>query len=125
MPPLCHKAVAERSYFVRGVPQLASRWRRLSRRPPSRHRRVTSDGGLVLVRELLAAVGREPSDAAAVRGDAGPDRAATDTDGIAKAVEPGNRSRVKKGRRGVSDKTGRESGDQQFGARIGIVWTLF
>src|ERR1019366_5081055 len=32
---------------------------------------------------LLAAVGREPSDEAAVRGDAGPDRAATDTDGIA------------------------------------------
>src|SRR5271157_5344120 len=29
---------------------------------------------------LLAAVGREPSDEAAVRGDAGPDRAATATD---------------------------------------------
>jgi len=31
---------------------------------------------------LLASAGRRTSDSAAVRGDAGPDRAATDTDGI-------------------------------------------
>ena len=35
---------------------------------------------------LLAAAGGRPSDAAAVRGDAGPDRAATDTDGIGEMV---------------------------------------
>ena len=35
---------------------------------------------------LLAAVGREPSDEEAARGDAGPDRAATATDGIGRIV---------------------------------------
>ena len=50
---------------------------------------------------LLAAVGREPSDETVFWKHGSADRQAVASSGIAKAVEPGNRSRVKRGRRGV------------------------
>jgi hypothetical protein len=82
----------------RALPKRIQNWSLTS----LQHRMVKTGGRLVKHARYLAAVGREPSDAAVAWEYAAADRSAVASGGIAGAVGgPQNRSRAKRGRRSV------------------------
>jgi hypothetical protein len=68
--------------------------------------------------------GGEPSDEAALWKYGAAGRVAVASGGIARAAGAGKSVQSQEEDGGVSNKTGWEGCDQQWGARIGTVWTL-